>query len=227
MPDPDLLRLAAGLAVLLYASYTDLKKREAANRLWVIMGGLGIVLLFFSDYDWGQVAMSIVLAVPLAFGLLFAGMGGADAKALLAIALLAPLFPHIQAGVELPLWTAPVALPFPFIVFINALLLFLAIPLAFLALNAMRGHLAFPASLLGYRMPASDVGDRFVWPMEKMRDGRRVRTILPQKDVDPAVFGDDEIWVTPKVPFLVPLTASYALSFILGDILYKTISLFI
>lgn len=225
MVDLDLLRLIAGMAILLYASYTDLKKREAADTLWFIMGGMGVVLLFFSDYDWGKVVMSLVLTVPLAFGLLFAGMGGADAKALLAIALMAPLFPHMD-GVNLPLWTAPVALPFPLIVFINALLLFLAIPVAFLMLNAMRGDLAFPACLLGYRMRASDVGDRFVWPMERIQDGRRVRTILPQKDVDPTVFGDVEIWVTPKVPFLVPLTAGYLLSFILGDIIYKIISLF-
>ncbi|MCD6299421.1 MAG: peptidase A24, partial [Thermoplasmata archaeon] len=57
--------------------------------------------------------------------------------------------------------------------------------------------------------------------------GKRKKSIMPQQDVDVSVFGDDEIWVTPKIPFLIPLTAGYFISFVLGDILYRTISLFL
>lgn len=69
--------------------------------------------------------------------------------------------------------------------------------------------------------------EAFVWGMEKVVDGKRKKTILPQKDVDFARFGNEKIWVTPRVPFLIPLTIGYVLSFFLGDILYKIISLFL
>jgi prepilin signal peptidase PulO-like enzyme (type II secretory pathway) len=62
--------------------------------------------------------------------------------------------------------------------------------------------------------------------MERVIEGNRVKTILPQKDIDPSIFGDDRIWVTPKVPFLIPLTIGYLLSFMLGDMLFGAISFF-
>ena len=226
MVDLDPIRLIVGMTILLYASYTDFKHREAENFLWIIMGGFGVLFMAFAGYDLGLVAISILLTIPMAIVLVFAGMGGADAKALMAIAVLTPLIPHMNIGIEFPLWTAPVELPFSIIVLINALLLFLGIPLMFLLLNAARGDFEFPTALLGYKMRACDIGTSFVWPMEKIVEEKRITTILPQKNVDPAIFGDEVIWVTPKVPFLIPLTAGYAISFIFGDILFWIISFF-
>lgn len=221
----DLLRFIVGMAVLLYASYTDFRYREARNELWLVMGGVGVVLLPFSGYSPPAIFFSVLLMLPIAFVVILAGMGGADAKALVAISLLAPLFPEIDAGLaELPLWVAPVQFPFPLTVFINALLLFLAIPVAFFVRNILQGNLSFPYCFFGCRMRASDIPGRYVWPMESVEDGRRTKSILPQRDVDPAVFGDEVIWVTPKVPFLIPLTAGYAISFVLGDIVYQVVS---
>ncbi len=220
----DVLRFAVGMAVLLAASYTDLKYREARNELWLVMGAAGVMLLIVSGYSREQqiaVLMSVLLMLPIVFGVLLAGMGGADAKALLAISLLVPLVPQIDVSVvSLPLWTWRVQIiPFPLTVFINAGLLYLAIPIALCARNAMRGELVFPYCLVGYRMRASDIPGRHVWPMESVEDGRRTKSMLPERDVDPAVFGNERIWVTPKVPFLVPLTAGYAASFTLGSII--------
>ena len=221
----DVLRFVIGMALLVYASYTDFKYREARNELWIIMGAVGIVLLLYSDYPPPAVFFSVMLMLPIAFVVLVAGMGGADAKALIAISLLAPLFPHIDTAVgELPLWVAPVEFPFPLTVFINSLLLFLAIPVALFVRNAIRGDLALPYCFFGCRMQASDIPGSYVWPMEYIEDGRRKKSILPKRDVDPAVFGDEVIWVTPKVPFLIPLTAGYAISFLLGDLVYQVVS---
>ncbi|OYT59005.1 hypothetical protein B6U81_06840 [Thermoplasmatales archaeon ex4484_30] len=82
----------------------------------------------------------------------------------------------------------------------------------------------FPYCFFGYKMKAEKA--RHVWSMESIVDGKRKKSILPQKNVDIASFGDEEIWVTPKVPFLIPLTIGYIVSFLLGDVLYKIISLF-
>ncbi len=223
---PDVIRFVVGMTILLYASYTDFKYRIARDELWIIAGVVGLLLAPFSGYPLFDMAFYLILSVlvmlPLSFLLPFLGMGGADAKSLISISLLVPIFPHISS---LPLWTAPVELPFPLTIFINSLLIFLVIPLAFLVWNIKNGITEFPFCLLGYKTKASKIDKKFVWPMEKIENGERKKTVLPQKDLNADIFGDDMIWVTPKVPFLIPLTAGYFISFILGDVLYKTISL--
>lgn len=220
----DVIRFAIGMSVLIYASYTDFKLRIARDELWLILAVAGLLLMPFSDYSLLKVVFSFVIIIPISFTLFLLGMGGADAKALLSLSLLAPLFPHMGS---LPLWVAPVEFPFPLIVFINSLLIFLVIPIAFLAWNIRNGSMEFPFCFLGYKMRASDIGKKFVWPMEKIEDGKIKKTIMPQKNADIESFGDKIIWVTPKVPFLIPLTIGYFMSFTLGDILYKIISLFL
>ena len=36
----------------------------------------------------------------------------------------------------------------------------------------------------------------------------------------------DDIWVTPKIPFMIPLLAGFIFAFIFGDIMYFIMSLF-
>ena len=56
--DLDPVRLVVGMTILVYASYTDLKRREAENILWLIMGGTGVLLLVLSEYALGEIAIS-------------------------------------------------------------------------------------------------------------------------------------------------------------------------
>jgi prepilin signal peptidase PulO-like enzyme (type II secretory pathway) len=76
-------------------------------------------------------------------------------------------------------------------------------------------------------MKANIAENAFVWSLEKVVNGERKTTILPQKDFEFSNFKDEQIWVTPKIPFLVLLTIGYGFSFILGDVLYKMISFFL
>ena len=39
--------------------------------------------------------------------------------------------------------------------------------------------------------------------------------------------GINEIWVTPKIPFMIPLLAGFICAFVLGDILYYLMNLFV
>ncbi len=225
---PDIIRFVVGMAILLYAAYTDFKYRIARDELWIIAGVTGLLLLPFSRFPLSDMAfylaVSLLVMIPFSFLVMLLRMGGADAKALLAIAILVPIFPRIGS---IPLWIPAVELPFPMTVFINSLLIYLAIPLVLLFWNLKNGITEFPFCLLGYKMKASEIGDKFVWPMEKIEDGKRKKTVMPQQDADVSDFGDDIIWVTPKVPFLIPLAAGYFISFVLGDILYRAILLFL
>jgi prepilin signal peptidase PulO-like enzyme (type II secretory pathway) len=63
--------------------------------------------------------------------------------------------------------------------------------------------------------------------MEKIKDGKRKLVYMPKNfDVDEELaefekLGIKEIWVTPKIPFMIPLLAGFLATFFLGDILLQ------
>ncbi len=78
------------IPLLAIASYTDLKTRTASNKLWLIMGIAGVILLFFSPFD-----LLYFLLIVMIVGILLAmfstlPVGGADIKALITLAILFP-----------------------------------------------------------------------------------------------------------------------------------------
>jgi len=152
--------------------------------------------------------------------------GGADAKALMALAILVPIQPLIGA---FPLWIS--FLPGSWIIFANATILFLLIPLSLLIYNLGKRTLKFPHSLLGYVISVKKAKQKFVWPLEKIKDGKRKLMYMPKNfDINEELaefekLGITEIWVTPKIPFMIPLLAGFLTSFILGDILLQIVRL--
>lgn len=162
------------------------------------------------------------------FGLL---RGGADAKAMMALALLVPTYPD---AAPFPLVSLPTSVstamsnlfPFSLAVLVNAAILFLAVPLAYLAVNAARGDLELPQALFGTKA-ALDRLPPHVWLMERV-DGRgeRVAVLFPSRTKDDSAeiaklkaAGADRVWVQPKVPFLVPLLAGFLLAFFVGNLM--------
>jgi preflagellin peptidase FlaK len=81
--------------------------------------------------------------------------------------------------------------------------------------------------LLGYIIPIEKAKQTFVWPMEKIKDGKRKLVYMPKNfnvEEELAEFeklGIKEIWVTPKIPFMIPLLVGFLAAFILGDILLQ------
>lgn len=102
---PDLLRLLA-VPIFAWAAYRDIRTRRVPNATWIPLFGLGIALLLWdgwlvagaSTYEqrlFGvRVAASLGIVAPL--GYIFwrmGGFGGADAKAVIALAVLFPTYP--------------------------------------------------------------------------------------------------------------------------------------
>ena len=100
----DLIRFIIGTTILSYAAYSDLKYREASNKLWLVIGAVGIILLLIEQPEITTLILSIAISFPLAFSLYFFGIGGADVKAMWGIALLVPIPPTIF---EFPLFETP------------------------------------------------------------------------------------------------------------------------
>ncbi|UCD14595.1 MAG: prepilin peptidase [Thermoplasmatales archaeon] len=239
MQDGELLlnitRLFVGTIILSYASYTDIKTRKAANMLWVIMGSIGAILLAIHYFTIGFDNIFYLAFIPIMIAFMFILFqlrlifGGADAKAIMALAVLVPIKPAIF---DFPIWEDSV-MPFSWVIFSNAVVLFITIPLSLLIYNTIKRNIEFPYCVLGYKMSIDKAKQSFVWPLEKIKDGKRKFSYMPKEaktDEELKTFeneGVKEIWVTPKVPFMIPLLAGFLVSFSLGDILSHVMHLFI
>jgi preflagellin peptidase FlaK len=230
----DGIRFITGTVLLAYASYTDIKTRRAANILWVVMAIVGIILLIIQYLDGGFPNIWYLVFVPIMIVLMYAFFqmrllfGGADAKALMALAILVPILPRIG---NIPLWNS--FLPGSWSIFANATILFLFIPVSLLIYNISKKNLRFPHCLLGYVISVEKAKQKFVWPLERIKEGKRKLMYMPKNfDVDEELaefekLGITEIWVTPKIPFMIPLLAGFLVTFFLGDILLQIVRVFL
>lgn len=222
-------RGTAGALVFSYASLTDLRTRRVDNRVWLAAGALGAVLLLVELVAVGFPQPLLLLSIPIVCGLAYllyhTGLlfGGADAKALMALAVLIPFHRGLEAFPLLPSLLTEFA--FPLAVFANALVVTISIPPALAVLNLTRRDVAFPELFLGYRIPVDSLADSWAWPMERVVRGRVERSYSPsrgQAKADPEALkeaGIDRVWVTPKVPFMVPLAVGFLTAFFVGDVL--------
>jgi len=230
----DIARLIVGTVILGYASYTDIKTRRASNILWLIMGSIGGILLAIQYFFIGFDNLYYLLFIPVMIGLVYLLFqmrlifGGADAKALMALAILLPLQPSID---QFPIWGQSF-MPASWTIFSNSVVIFLFIPLSLLIFNIAKRNIRFPYVLIGYKMNIKKAREKFVWPLEKLVDGKSKFVYMP-KDFDAddeydefEKHGINKIWVTPKIPFMIPLFGGFICTFVLGDILFYLMSLF-
>ncbi len=164
--------------------------------------------------------------------------GGADAKALMFLSVLFPHYPAISSmAAALPIvppmtagsfsgvltWEQ-VFLPFSFLVFMMGAMASLFVPLYMFSLNLVRGDTKMPQALFGYRMPLEDVEGGHVWLMDWIEDGKIKLSLFPKDDDTEQIgmlreMGMEMVWVNPKIPFLIPITAGFILALIAGNLL--------
>jgi preflagellin peptidase FlaK len=146
----------------------------------------------------------------------------------MAIAILVPIEPTIN---QIPLLKGGI-MPFSWSIFSNSLIIFLIIPISLLIFNIFKKNIQFPYVFLGYKMNIKKAKEKFVWPLEKIVDGKRKFIYMPKNFDAKEELNEfeknniNEIWVTPKIPFMVPLLIGFIFAFIFGDILFYLISLF-
>ncbi len=228
----DIVRILTGLIILSYASYSDIKTRLASNILWLVMGIIGIVLIVIQFFTIGfdniyQLAfIPIIIIIMYVFFQMRLIFGGADAKAIMALAILVPVQPMIFS---FPLWSKSI-MPYTWVIFTNSLILFLFIPISLFGYNLIKRNIEFPHLFMGYKMDINKAKKSFIWPLERIKDGKRKFYYMPKEfdsEKELKLFekeGIKEIWVTPKVPFMIPLLVGFIVSFIFGDILMNLLS---
>ncbi|MEM3851554.1 MAG: A24 family peptidase C-terminal domain-containing protein [Methanomassiliicoccales archaeon] len=149
--------------------------------------------------------------------------GGADAKALLLLLLLFPVYPAPLIAAQPPFFEN-----FTFPLFLSVLLMAaifsMAVPLWNLLHNAIKHEWMFPEMLLGRRIEVWKVNLEKHWLLESIdADGSRVRMRHPgkeddRKQLDAIVSARwKRVWVSQKVPFVVPITAGLLFVLLLGS----------
>ena len=149
---PDLLRLLV-VPVFAWAAIWDVRTRRLPNRIWPPLYLFGALLLIweavslwpFAGCDgrifFVRAAISLLFVAPLGYAFWYLGaFGGADAKAMIALAVIFPTFPAYDlAGVTLPLVDTQLGV-FSLTILTNTVLLGLAYPVGLAALNLVRGE---------------------------------------------------------------------------------------
>jgi len=177
--------------------------------------------------------------------------GGADAKALIVLSILVPAYPALELGGQnFPLLGVPLHGLFSLTVFENALLLTTIVPLGIFCYNLFHFSPVMLKNpfymLVAYRVNIG--GLRLL--LEK---GRRIRLIehfeFDNEKLVPHFTGngivlnlnaisrleahaskglmESFIWVTPGLPFMVPISAGFLTAVVLGDLIFYLIIKFI
>ena len=155
---PDLLRLAL-IPAFIWLAILDIRTRRIPRKVWWPLGVIAVIALLWSGSNemavgglslqhWiVQVVISIGLVAPLGYLFhRFGAFGGADAKAVIVLAIAYPTYPIISfAGSTLPMVHAPTGV-FSLTILTNAVLLGLCYPLGLALRNALYGE--FRVSML-------------------------------------------------------------------------------
>ncbi len=217
--------------------YWDGKEGSTMTRYGpAVKYSIGIIAIVALGYAWGSSSyFQHLLAIPVMMLFVVAMYmsdiirGGADAKALLSLAILFPVYPALGGFPLLhgDTGTAQLFFPFAFVILINAAIMTALMPIVFLSRNIASREMKFPQSLLGYRAEHSQLKGKHVWLMERMEGGEHVIYARPKRDedldkeVDLLVkSGRTRLWITPKIPFIVPMLASLVFSAVIGNLIF-------
>lgn len=189
-----LAKTTISLFFLLYASWSDYKTREVSNSVWIFYAPLAFALtitelIIYEDLQTLQFyGLSFCLTAALAIALFYAGgFGGADAKALMCLALALPFYPE---SMFTPIFKeiSPISRTFfPLTVFNNSVLLAAAAAAYILLYNITR-HMKggkklfeeFKSESTGkkilvlvtsYKMPIQKIKEKWhLYPMEDIEE---------------------------------------------------------
>ncbi len=244
----EILKILFCVPFLLVASYSDIKKRSVDNKVWLVMlvGGIFFISYEFSVYKIFSLPPLFISAgfiFILAYFLFQIGaFGGADAKALIVLAIIFPVYPDLQFfGYALPL-NRPLYDIFALSILGNAALLTIVVPIGLAAYNIakMGLHIDNPAYIfMGYKTKIKALAGKHIRLIQVFEEvnGRiqshfkwggveiNEKKIRELKALSEKGLIRDEIWVTPGLPFMIPITAGFLIAVAYGDIMFELIRL--
>lgn len=255
----DGARVVLSLTIMIYASWSDWKKREVSNTVWMVFAPLAFALttvqyVFFLQELLLVYVLSFAVTSGIATILFYAGaFGGADAKALMCLALALPYYPTYLLS-KVP-FLSPIL---PLTVFSNAVLL-AALTVVYALLRnllwKLKGAKLFAGFqneslwrklvvlVTGYKIELAALEkNTHVFPVEDIapkETGEERRLLLfPKDETQEAIMArlrsagqegkiQDGIWVTPGLPLLIFITAGLIIALLFGDIIWLLLRSFL
>lgn len=230
------LRIAACACMLAIASILDLKNREIPDKVWAIFGGMGafIMILELSDSSsplrqGGSIPSAFMIQYTLGIALMSAigyatyrtGLfGGADPKALVAIAVILPVF---DSAFMIHGFTALTVLSNALIISMSGMLYNVVrntisvtrgIPIfEGISENRIKKALAFAVGFY------SNSSGKFLFAMEEHDEDGRKKFRFNPSSYDEFETDTRKRWVTQALPFILYIGMGFAVMLFVGDLL--------
>jgi len=216
----NLIGIVLALTMLIVGSIIDVWKREIHDYYWIGFGVFGFLLVFISsDLTSNLLTIGFALIIaPFAILMWRLGLfGGADAFALIALAVIAPLATISENPIT------------PFTTLSNAAILFVIPFLINITRNItaqIKGEHIFEgfdestgkkiaAALMGYKAK----NPKFGFSIEKTEKGKRKFDLALHHAENQEFCTKPNTWITPGVPYLLLITAGFIIQIFYGDIL--------
>ncbi len=213
----NIIGIGLALTMLILGSIIDVWKREIHDYYWIVFGSVGFLLVFIDpNIISNLLTMGFALIIaPFVILVWRLGLfGGADAFALIALAVIAPMVTISENAVT------------PFTTLSNAAILFIFPFLINLMRNIVaqiKGNNIFEgfdesmikkiiASLIGYKSK----NPKFGFAIEKIENGINL-TIHHAENQE--FCTKPNTWITPGIPYLLLITGGFILQLFYGDIL--------
>jgi preflagellin peptidase FlaK len=227
--------------MLAIASILDIRSREIPDKVWLIFGGLGAMLTALELLDTSassrtafsiHYVIGISLVSSIGYATYKAGLfGGADPKALAAIAIILPTYSaggfafHDFAAISTfsnALVASTTAMLYN--VVRNSLSVAKGIPIfeGMSEEGRMKRALAFAVGF-----PSSSPG-KYVFAMEAVDDSGNRKFLFNPASYDDFASAQQQqpqqeenkrkTWVTPALPFIVYISAGFVINLVIGDL---------
>jgi preflagellin peptidase FlaK len=216
----NIIGIGLALTMLIIGSIIDIWKREIHDYYWIAFGSVGFLLIFINSDILPyllNIGMALIIAPFVIFIWRIGLFGGADAFALIALAVIAPMA---------TLSGNPVT---PFTSLSNTVILF-TIPII---INMGRNSLAiirhenifegFEESklkkicvmLIGYKAK----NPKFCFSIEKIEKGKKRLNLTVHHAENEEYCTKPNTWITPGIPYLLLITGGFVMQLLYGDFL--------
>jgi len=216
----SVIGIGLALAMLVGGSIIDIWKREIHDYYWIGFGIVGFLLVFMSsELIPNLLTMGFALIIaPFVIIVWRIGLfGGADAFALIALAVIAPMATFSENPVS------------PFTTLSNAAILFIIPFLINISRNTIakiRGENIFEgfeeskikkvvATFMGYKCKQP----KFGFVIEKTVKGKKKLDLSIHHAENQEFCTTPNTWITPGIPYLLLITGGFIIQLFYGDII--------
>lgn len=216
----ELIGISLALLMLILGSIIDIWRREIHDYYWIVFGSVGFLLVFISsDIVFNLFSMGFALIIaPFVILVWRIGMfGGADAFALIALAVIAPMATFTDGPIS------------PFTTLSNTAVLFVIpffINIIRNGISKIKGENMFEgfeesgfkktiATLIGYKAK----NPKFAFSIEKTENGKKKFNLTMHHAENQEFCNTPNTWITPGIPYLLLITGGFIIQLLYGDII--------